>query len=48
VMAALQLAHELLLAQEPDSGTSSADVLARIQKMRTDLDAELARQQPLF
>lgn len=48
VMAALQLAHELLLAHEPATGTSSAQTLARIQKMRTDLDAELARQQPLF
>ncbi|MBW7925303.1 MAG: cell division protein ZapA [Burkholderiaceae bacterium] len=48
VMAALQLAHELLGAQQPAAGTPSAELLGRIRKMREDLDAELARQQPLF
>ena len=48
VMAALQLAHELLGAQQPADGTPSAELLGRIRKMREDLDAELARQQPLF
>ncbi len=48
VMAALQLAHVLLGAQQPADGTRSAELLGRIRKMREDLDAELARQQPLF
>ena len=48
VMAALQLAHELLGAHNPAAGTPSAELLGRIRKMSEDLDAELARQQPLF
>jgi cell division protein ZapA len=48
VMAALQLAHELLGAQQPAAGTPSAEILARIRKMSDDLDAEIKRQQELF
>ncbi len=49
VMAALQLAHELLskpagVAQTPVSG----EVLKRIRKMTEDLDAEFKRQESLF
>jgi cell division protein ZapA len=49
VMAALQLAHELLskpsgTAQTPVSG----EVLKRIRKMTEDLDAEFKRQESLF
>ncbi len=49
VMAALQLAHELLSkpaegAQTPVSG----EVLKRIRKMTEDLDAEFKRQESLF
>lgn len=48
VMAALQLAHELLGAHRPADGTPSAELLERIRRMREDLEAEIARQQPLF
>ena len=48
VMAALQLAHELLGAQNPAAGTPKAEILGKIRKMREDLDAELERQESLF
>ena len=48
VMAALQLAHELLGAQNPPAGTPKAEILGKIRKMREDLDAELERQESLF
>ncbi|MBN9425366.1 MAG: cell division protein ZapA [Burkholderiales bacterium] len=48
VMAALQLAHELLGAQDPAAGTPSAQLLGRIKKMSDDLEAELKRQESLF
>ena len=37
VMAALQLAHELLGAQSPVDGTPKAEILGKIRKMRDDL-----------
>lgn len=48
VMAALQLAHELLGAQSPAAGTPKAEILGKIRKMREELDSELARQESLF
>jgi cell division protein ZapA len=48
VMAALQLAHELLAERRSDVGATSADVRKRIQKLTTDLDHELKRQESLF
>ena len=48
VMAALQLAHELLGAQQPAPGSASAETLRRIRKMTDDLDAEIRRQESLF
>ncbi len=49
VMAALQLAHELL--SQPAAGVQtpvSGEVLKRIRKMTEDLDAEFKRQESLF
>jgi len=48
VMAALQLAHELLGAQSPVAGAPKAEVLGKIRKLRADLEAELERQENLF
>ena len=48
VMAALQLAHELLGAQSAGGGAPKAEVLERIRKLRADLEAELERQETLF
>ncbi len=48
VMAALQLAHELLGAQSAGGGVPKAEVLGRIRKLRADLEAELERQETLF
>lgn len=52
VMAALQLAHELLSAkgmQDPEpSGLMNAQAVKRIQKMTAELDAEIKRQESLF
>ncbi|MCC7060626.1 MAG: cell division protein ZapA [Burkholderiaceae bacterium] len=48
VMAALQLAHELLGAQHPVDGTPKAQLLQRIRKMTDDIDAEMKRQESLF
>lgn len=49
VMAALQLAHELLGAQQhPATGARSAEVLGRVRRMSEKIDAELERQQDLF
>lgn len=48
VMAALQLAHELLAAPVGGSGMSSGDVLRRLRGMAADIDAEIKRQESLF
>jgi cell division protein ZapA len=47
VMAALQLAHELLSSKIGD-GPSTGEVIARIRKMSKDIDAEIQRQSRLF
>jgi len=46
VMAALQLAHELLGAS--GAAAPSGDVLRRIRKITDDIDAEIKRQESLF
>ena len=46
VMAALQLAHELLGTS--GAAAPSGDVLRRIRKITDDIDAEIKRQESLF
>jgi cell division protein ZapA len=48
VMAALQLAHEVLGAAVPGSSTSTGDVIRRIRRVNEEIDAELKRQEQLF
>ena len=48
VMAALQLAHELLGSENSAVGPKSAEMMGRIRKMTEDLDAEIKRQESLF
>jgi len=48
VMAALQLAHDLLGAAVAGGATASGDVMRRIRKMSEELDAEIKRQESLF
>lgn len=48
VMAALQLAHELLTSSGSGQTAVSNDVVKRIRKMTEDLDAEFKRQESLF
>lgn len=48
VMAALQLAHELIGARNPAEGSNTGDLLKRIKKMTDELDEELKRQESLF
>jgi len=48
VMAALQLAHELLGGDNSAVGPKSAELAGRIRKMTEDLDAEIKRQESLF
>ena len=48
VMAALQLAHDLLGSQQAADATPSAESTRRIRRMTEDLDAELRRQESLF
>ena len=48
VMAALQLAHDLLGSQEAADAAPSAESTRRIRRMTEDLDAELRRQESLF
>jgi cell division protein ZapA len=48
VMAALQLAHELLGSDNSAVGPKSAEMVSRIRKMTEDLDAEIKRQEGLF
>jgi cell division protein ZapA len=48
VMAALQLAHELLGAAGAGAGTASGEVMRRIRRMSEELDAEIKRQESLF
>ncbi len=48
VMAALQLAHEMLGAQVPGSSAPSGDLQRKIKKMTAEIEAEIKRQERLF
>lgn len=48
VMAALQLAHELLSNSGKPADAVTGEVAKRIRKMTEDLDAEFKRQESLF
>jgi cell division protein ZapA len=48
VMAALQLAHDLMDTREAAESAPDADASRRIRKLTDDLDAELRRQDTLF
>lgn len=48
VMAALQLAHDLLDARESSEAAPAAETARRIRRMTDELDAELRRQDSLF
>jgi cell division protein ZapA len=48
VMAALQLAHELLASASTGGAAPQAEVLRKIRKMSEDIDAEIKRQESLF
>jgi cell division protein ZapA len=49
VMAALQLAHEMLGNQEPGAVTTTSSELQRkIRRMTADIEAEIKRQERLF
>jgi cell division protein ZapA len=48
VMAALQLAHELLGSQAPGIGNPSGDLQRKIRRMTADIEAEIKRQERLF
>jgi cell division protein ZapA len=48
VMAALQLAHELLGARDTAGTATSAESSRRIRRMTEELDAEIRRQESLF
>lgn len=48
VMAALQLAHELLAGASAVGAAPSGEVMRRIRRMSEELDAEIRRQESLF
>lgn len=48
VMAALQLAHEVLGAAVPGTDSSAGDVIRRIRSVSEGIAAELERQEQLF
>jgi cell division protein ZapA len=48
VMAALQLAHELISAKTSGPSSVAPELLRRVQKMNADLDEEIKRQESLF
>ena len=48
VMAALQLAHELLGSSGASGMAAQTDVLRKIRRMSEDVDAEIKRQESLF
>jgi cell division protein ZapA len=48
VMAALQLAHELLGSQTPSMANPSGDLQRKIRRMTADIEAEIKRQERLF
>jgi cell division protein ZapA len=48
VMAALQLAHELVSARGLNAPQAGGEMLRKIQKLNKELDEELKRQESLF
>lgn len=48
VMAALQLAHELLASAVPGSTAPAGELMKRIRRISDDIDAEIKRQDSLF
>lgn len=48
VMAALQLAHDLIDARNPPDAPNTGEIIRRIKKMTDDVDDELKRQESLF
>lgn len=48
VMAALQLALELVVERHPPEGSPTGAMLRKVQKMTADIDEELKRQESLF
>jgi cell division protein ZapA len=48
IMAALQLAHELLDARTAAAGEGAAESIRRIRMMTRELDEEIKRQEDLF
>jgi cell division protein ZapA len=48
VMAALQLAHELLGSQAPGMANPSGELQRKIRRMTADIEAEIKRQERLF
>jgi cell division protein ZapA len=48
VMAALQLAHELLGSQSSGTANPSGDLQRKIRRMTADIEAEIKRQERLF
>lgn len=48
VMAALQLANELLGAAVPGTATPTGDIIRRIRRIKEEIDAEIERQERLF
>lgn len=48
VMAALQLAHDLIDARNPPDAPNTVEIIRRIKKMTDDVDDELKRQESLF
>lgn len=47
VMAALQLAHEMLTSSE-ESGPTTGELIRRLKRIKDDVDEELRRQETLF
>ncbi|MEZ5728717.1 MAG: cell division protein ZapA [Burkholderiaceae bacterium] len=48
VLAALQLAHEMLSGNAQVQGEASPDLARRIRRISDELDAEIKRQESLF
>ena len=48
VMAALQLAHEILGGNEASAAARAAEAAQKIRKLSEDIDAEIRRQESLF
>lgn len=48
VMAALQLAHEMLGSSVPGTASPSGELQRKIRRMTSDIEAEIKRQERLF